>query len=116
MRLPSDEEWEWLARGGPRDLSYPWGDADPTPERVCAARESSCATAAPASIDGAVTGLLGNVWEWTSSHADARGELRSFRGGGFSTPLDQLSNWPRSAFPETARSEVIGVRCVREAP
>jgi formylglycine-generating enzyme required for sulfatase activity len=111
MRLPTDEEWEWLARGGPRGSAYPWGDEPPTAARVCAARDETCA-ATTSATSGEVAGLLGNVWEWTSSFADARRQQRSFRGGGFSTPLDGLARWPRSAFPETARTEVIGVRCV----
>jgi formylglycine-generating enzyme required for sulfatase activity len=121
MRLPSDEEWEWLARGGARSAKYPWGDEPPSADRVCAGRSSTCAvevaggSVAPQAA-GAITGLLGNVWEWTSSFADARQQQRSFRGGGFSTPLDGLASWPRSAFPETARTEVIGVRCVSDAP
>ncbi len=132
MRLPSDEEWEWLARGGARGAVYPWGDEPPSAERVCAGRGSTCEVRADggpraegaagaaggegAAVASAITGLLGNVWEWTSSYADARQQQRSFRGGGFSTPLEGLASWPRSAFPESARTEVIGVRCVRDAP
>ncbi len=108
MRLPTDQEWEWLARGGARGLSYPWGDEPPTSERACAGRDATCPARAAA---GVIVDLVGNVWEWTSSFADGERQ-RSFRGGGFSTPLDALGHFPRSAFPETARTEVIGVRCV----
>jgi len=93
-RLPSEQEWEWAARGGPQERSYAWGEEEPGPRllnacgRECARHfESTYSEPWPSlftSKDGAVgtakvgdyprgagrnrvQDLAGNVWEWTAS-------------------------------------------------
>ncbi|MGW0858329.1 ergothioneine biosynthesis protein EgtB [Streptomyces sp. NPDC002690] len=73
-RLPTEAEWEKAARhdaAAGRSLRYPWGDADPTPERANLGQRHlrpAPAGAYPAgqSRDG-VRQLIGDVWEWTAS-------------------------------------------------
>ncbi|MEU7576013.1 ergothioneine biosynthesis protein EgtB [Streptomyces sp. NPDC041068] len=73
-RLPSEEEWEKAARYDPvadRSMRYPWGDADPTPERANLGQRHLRPAPAGSYPAGesplGVRQLIGDAWEWTSS-------------------------------------------------
>jgi formylglycine-generating enzyme required for sulfatase activity len=71
-RLPSGAEWERAARGT-SGRRWPWGSANPTERhanlmagRPALAQVDDPRFAAGTSPEG-VNGLVGNVWEWTST-------------------------------------------------
>jgi formylglycine-generating enzyme required for sulfatase activity len=109
-RLPSEQEWEWAARGGDQERTYPWGEEEPGPRlvnacgRECARHfeerhsepwpslfEASDGAIGTAKVGehprgagrGRVHDLAGNVWEWTSSpEMTYREEAEQHAGGG----------------------------------
>ncbi len=112
--LPSDEEWEAAGRG-PRGLLFPWGD-EPDPERTNVAlpefRIQKGETNGPVSVHSmrdsstfGVTGLSGNVSEWTATRKDGKALVK---GGHFNAPLLTLD--ASSPLALDKRSPQVGFR------
>jgi formylglycine-generating enzyme required for sulfatase activity len=124
-RLPTEEEWEYAARGND-ERAYPWGDASPMTNMVNAQGEGDgfTGTSPVATYDAGrspfgVWDMAGNVWEWTDSawsddYASPREyDLKVARGGGFATSSPLLRTTARGSHRVTFRDAHLGFRCAK---
>ncbi len=120
-RLASDEEWEWVARGGAAGQTFPWGNDKPN-GKACWSGESTlvgtCAVAATPVGDSpqGIHDLAGNVFEWTTSRNDSAGKFRIGRGGSWRDSAADGLKASRSGpgFEVQYRCGFLGIRCVTE--
>ena len=131
LRLPSEEEWEFAARGtdGRR---YPWGFAAPEDARGRRANFGASACCAPDASDGyartapvgrfpagaspfGVLDMAGNVWEWTSSAFPGRPDEVVLRGGGWGNDPYCLRVSYRHGNPPDIGLDMVGFRCAADA-
>ena len=123
-RLPTDEEWQYIA-AGPNYLEWPWGDIfDPL---VCN-HDHGALTPVNAHKKGAswcgCEDLSGNTWEWTSGvYDDGEHKFALLRGGSFFYAQDHWHvgggarknnyHWKLQLLNEGMnRASTLGFRCV----
>ncbi len=138
-RLPTESEWEYVARHGSGGV-YPWGDSSADCSRVvmgdgadsdaagCGKPGTSPICSKPdGNTKAGVCDLAGNIWEWvedayTKSYKDApndgtahtsSGPYQVIRGGGWDNGATGVRATYRGRLDRTGRGSALGFRPAR---
>uniref|UniRef100_A0A8C6HNI4 Sulfatase-modifying factor enzyme-like domain-containing protein n=1 Tax=Mus spicilegus TaxID=10103 RepID=A0A8C6HNI4_MUSSI len=133
-RLPTEEEWEFAARGGLKGQVYPWGNRfQPNRTNLWQGKFPkgdkaedgfhglSPVNAFPPQNNYGLYDLMGNVWEWTASTYQPAGQdMRVLRGASWIDTADGSANHrarvtTRMGNTPDSASDNLGFRCASSA-
>lgn len=125
-RLPTEDEWEYAARGGLSGAPYPWGSMPPYANDIPRANlkhapngttdtfaYTSSVNAFPPNGFG-IYGMAGNVAEWCHNLYSNSGPKRyAIRGGSWGTPAEDFTLTIRNGMSPEHWLDNLGFRCIR---
>lgn len=133
-RLPTEAEWEKAARGK-RPVKYPWGDSDPTADKVNYNNEvgktAPVGSYEAGQSDYGVHDLSGNVAEWVQDwhwaeyylfspkkdpQGPEKGHYKIIRGGNWQNNKKDVRLTYRNATVPSLRQDTVGFRCAASVP
>jgi formylglycine-generating enzyme len=130
-RLPTEAEWEYAARGGLHDKSFPLGDQiDSTMVNYGKKYRTTLKVGTFQPNGYGLFDMSGNVWEWTSDYygenyyasspgKDPRGpdhgRFRVIRGGSWHSGGMCQQTYYRNGLPVSWVDFAVGFRCVKDA-
>jgi formylglycine-generating enzyme required for sulfatase activity len=131
-RLPTEAEWEYAARAGVEDISFPYGEnADRSKARFNdpLAESGPVKTASYAPNAFGLYDMSGNAWEWVADwfseeyyhvsppvnpQGPSQGSFRVLRGGGWHSGPGCTTVHHRNALPTHWVDMAGGFRCVKD--
>jgi formylglycine-generating enzyme required for sulfatase activity len=126
-RLPTEDEWEWAARGASLGFAYPWGGTTEDWSKLCAStpkkRDLPCKVGSFPAGDTplGVHDMAGSLWEWattTRPEDNSKPTDMAIRGGGWDIVIGfaSFSSESRVGYETTYRSKAVGFRCAMTPP